>query len=404
MPCLSKIIFQKVGTPDEGLFKASSVAELQSSDVWRKHCIKCPQRNDQEHLPRLTRGRKPRACEQCSRSKVTCDKTEPCGRCESRQLTCNYGRLRHDRPRRTSSFGTTTPDGVRWKSGAMFLLSLTDPAATSMLESFTDDPSDINSDNASAISIEEAPFQEDDIFLQSLCDFVFDPLPTEMDDIHGPAVAGDIASQPAAHIFRPQAYAALQDNADSAVADLRTLHLSLVSKDASYDEPFGEASVRQALSADSLIRFTTTYFQRSHHHIPIVHRQSFGSHDTATTLLLAVAHAGALRSPPRDDALVIRGLARLFEEYIFRRLEDMMSTYGVSASPLESKWLLETLQAAILINNVQLMINNVATRRRIRTRRHPILVSAVRRLGPFAIRHSPHGDGTQYLHEESCIR
>lgn len=376
----------------------------ESSDVWRKHCSKCPQRNGGEAPPRLTRGRKPGACEHCFRSKVTCDRAEPCRRCQSRQLTCSYGRVRGGREDATSPQATPKPDSSRWKTGAMFLLSLTDPAAANMLESFTDDElSDITSDNASPVAVEEVPMLEDEIFLQSLCDFVFDPMPIDMDDI-GRSATRTNGHHPIAPIFRSEAYPVLQAMAESTIRELKDLHCSLTVSDTSYSESFVDTSVNQAFAPESIIAFATTYFQLSHHHVPIVHRLSFGTSDTAPTLLLAVILAGALRSPPRDDALCMRGLSRLFEEYIFLRLEETMATYGPSASPLDSKRLLETLQAAILVNNIQFMVNEVVTRRRLRTRRLPVLVSTVRRLGPFSIRHSPNADGIQFLYEESCIR
>jgi hypothetical protein len=365
----------------------------ESSDVWRKHCSRCPQRNRGEAPPRLTRGRKPGACEHCFRSKVACDRAEPCGRCHSRQLTCSYWR---DRQALGPASGGRTRGEIRWQSGAMFLLSLTDPASTNMLESFTDEePSDIASDNASTVTVEDGPVPEDDIFLQSLCDFVFDPIPIV------PESAGHRLVAP---IFRPEAHQALQPIVEQTFRDLQNLHRSLLANDVSYAELFPDANVKQALSPDSITSFATTYFKLTHHHIPIIHRLSFGTADTAPALFLGVTLSGAMRSPPRDDALCVRTLARLFEEFIFLRLETIMATYGPSATPLDSKWLLETLQAAILVHNIQFMVNDVVTRRRLRTRRLPILVSTVRRLGPFSTRRSPDGDGIQSLYEESCIR
>lgn len=366
---------------------------LGRSDVWRKHCSRCPQRNGGEAPPRLTRGRRPGACEHCFQSKVACDRAEPCGRCHSRQLTCSY---RRDRQALRPASGGRKRGEIRWQSGTMFLLSLTDPASTNMLESFTDEePSDIGSENASTVAVEDVSVPEDDIFLQSLCDFVFDPMPV---------VSDSAGHRPVAPIFRAEAYQALQPIAEQAFQDLQDLHFSLISNDISYSELFPDANVKQALSPDGIIAFATTYFKLTHHHIPIIHRLSFGTADTAPALLLAVALSGALRSPPRDDALCVRTLARLFEEFIFLRLETTMATYGPSATPLDSKWLLETLQAAILVHNVQFMVNDVVTRRRLRTRRLPILVSTVRRLGPFSTRRSPDADGIQSLYEESCIR
>lgn len=377
-----------------------------SSDVLRKHCTKCPERHEDEHLPRLARGRKPKACRHCARSKVTCDMREPCGRCCARRLTCSYARTPSDSP--TASHDSISPDLSQRESdssrtGAMFLLSLTNPAAATMLESFTDDdPSELPG-LAATVDAGEVLGQED-IFLKHFEDFMMEMGQAEMDDADVLFPSGDLFTDLASPIFRPEALAILQTKTETVVNDLHQLHQSLAAYDACYRGSFDRPTAKEVLGPESIIRFAATYFHLSHHHIPIVHRPSFGLPETSTALLLAVALAGALRSPPRDDALSVRALARLFEEYTFLRLADIMSTHEASVGSLNDNDLLGTVQAAILVNNVQFMNNDVATRRRIRTQRLPALVATVRRLGLFAMRHSPDTDWAQHVQEQSCIR
>ncbi|KAL3960175.1 hypothetical protein ACCO45_005292 [Purpureocillium lilacinum] len=282
------------------------------------------------------------------------------------------------------------------RTGAMFLLSLTNPAAATMLESFTDDdPSELP----------DLAYSGKRIFSwKHFEDFMMEMGQAEMDDADVLFPSGDLFTDLASPIFRPEALAILQTKTETVVNDLHQLHQSLAAYDACYRGSFDRPTAKEVLGPESIIRFAATYFHLSHHHIPIVHRPSFGLPETSTTLLLAVALAGALRSPPRDDALSVRALARLFEEYIFLRLADIMSTHEASVGSLNDNDLLGTVQAAILVNNVQFMNNDVATRRRIRTQRLPALVATVRRLGLFAMRHSPDTDWAQHVQEQSCIR
>ncbi|UNI20002.1 hypothetical protein JDV02_006139 [Purpureocillium takamizusanense] len=375
------------------------------SDVLRKHWTKCPRKHDNSQLPQPVRGRKPKSCEQCARSKVTCDKAEPCGRCCVRRLTCSYARVRRDAStaktasNKSSQLGDEESDGGTTRSGATFLLSLTNPKAATMLESFADDDPAALPDMATTSSAEEA-------FLRSLDSFMMDLGYPETDEIDVPFPSGDLISDLPSPVFRPEALAILQNKTEPLIHDLHQLHQSLAAYDPCYHTLFDRPTAKQVLAPESIIRFAATYFHLSHHHVPIVHRPSFGSPHTATTLLLAVTLAGALRSPPRDDALSVWAMARLFEEYIFLRLADIMSTYpGTSLSLVHAGELLETLQAAILLNNVQFMDNNIATRRRIRTQRLPALVASVRRLGLFAMRQSTAAaDWAQHVQEQSCIR
>ncbi|KAJ6437316.1 transcription factor [Purpureocillium lavendulum] len=267
-----------------------------------------------------------------------------------------------------------------------------------MLDSFTDDdPCDIY--DFMAISASGMTVEQELLFLRNLDEFTTEPVAEER---HNPDLGH--GGNPTSAMFSAEAPITLKAKTDCIERDLQQLHQSLAAFDVTYCEEFDKDTSKEVLAPESIIRFAATYFRLSHHHVPIVHRPSFGSNQTAATLILAVILAGALRSPPRDDALCVRSMARLFEEYIFLRLANIMSVHGASHPDIMSSELLETMQAAVLVYNIQFMDNNATTRRRIRTQRLPTLVATVRQLGLFAIRHSMNMEWGQYVQEQSCIR
>ncbi|KAM3561181.1 hypothetical protein MY1884_002527 [Beauveria asiatica] len=62
--------------------------EFGRGDVCRKHMLNCIKKDADSVIPELRRGRKPKACEACFASKVSCDKGHPCSRCLLRHLSC----------------------------------------------------------------------------------------------------------------------------------------------------------------------------------------------------------------------------------------------------------------------------------------------------------------------------
>jgi hypothetical protein len=76
-------------------------ADFQFSDALKRHWNTCKNRKrralDIPTLNSKTRGRKIRACDQCSRLKRGCTSTEPCTQCALRGQPCTYKRWRLDR-------------------------------------------------------------------------------------------------------------------------------------------------------------------------------------------------------------------------------------------------------------------------------------------------------------------
>ncbi|KAM3506736.1 hypothetical protein MY10362_002196 [Beauveria mimosiformis] len=127
-------------------------------DVCRKHMLNCIKKDADSVIPELRRGRKPKACEACFASKVSCDKGHPCSRCLLRHVSCrsrnvvdSYPRSAFPKtqalPRSSQSAGDCRASGcsrgsdahaeesMHWIKGAV------DPRAVSMLEHMSNDHS-----------------------------------------------------------------------------------------------------------------------------------------------------------------------------------------------------------------------------------------------------------------------
>lgn len=359
----------------------------EQSDLLRKHYSKCSSRKQGHELPHSSRGPRRKACDYCSRSKVLCDNENPCQHCKQRKLPCTYSRLDSQ---------TDGPSATQYPAGSNvdFFLDITNPMAANMWRSFPDDSTpqitrNIPRPRVASQDLELFPEAEWEHF-SHISGPVFDLMQQDMNDDYIP-------------VFKPEARRILKDKGALAIHYLQALHYSLSSSDSSYDGVFNKATAEEALSPDSIIRFAGLFF-RKYHHIPIINQHSFGSPHTSITLLLAVSLAGALQSPPQDDALALVSLTRLIEEYTFLQLAEAMSTTLSSNNSTASVYVLETVQAAVLISNVLLLVNNVLTRKRVRMRLQPALVSVVRQLGFFSFRHSLFVNEAQYIQEEIYIR
>ncbi|KAF9877223.1 hypothetical protein CkaCkLH20_05489 [Colletotrichum karsti] len=192
-----------------------------------------------------------------------------------------------------------------------------------------------------------------------------------------------------------------EGRASAIIAELQELHNALKVCDPWYDGSFDLATATAVFSPQNLCMFAATYFRVSHIDFSIVHRPDFGTDRTTKTLLLSVAIAGALRSPPSDDALAARGYLSLIEEYIFRRLH-LQLPHG--STPEFTHELEESLQAAVMIHSMQFFRNDMATRRKNRMKRFPVLVTAVRCLGLAQTRHAPVFQFEDFVRNESRIR
>ncbi|KAK1980204.1 hypothetical protein LZ30DRAFT_724011 [Colletotrichum cereale] len=385
-------------------------------DVCRKHMLLCPNKHDQETLPNLKRGQKPRACDACFHSKQSCDTSDPCERCTSRRLTCTYRRLGGATSVTTdvsstassslasTTVGTPNNDTDRTKITVAFLLGLTNPNSDNILEFLANEAATRTEGDGLDSSMKPVFSQYPSSTLPDE-DFSFLPYgfassfsPELMDFQSMGTFSPNTLSNAAASPFDPESW---KSRADEIVLDMHGLHDSLIATDSWYDGSFDLNTTKSVFSAENLCKFSATYFRVSHLDFPIVHRPEFGIERTHMLLLLAVALSGSLRSPPSDDVLAARGFLSLAEEYIFRGLGRLMPP---GSAPEFTHEIQETLQAALMIHCAQIFRNDVASRRKNRTQRLPALVSAVRCLGLAQTRHAPVFQYEDFVLNESKIR
>lgn len=140
---------------------------------------------------------------------------------------------------------------------------------------------------------------------------------------------------------------------------------------------------KTVFTTENLTDYVSAYFSYVHPHFPFIHRPTFDIQTASLTLLLAVFLSGSAHSVPQDDALSARHFFNLAEEYIFRLLRTI-----VASSDQFSDDSVQTVQAALLIQSLQISFNNTSIRHRIRIHRRPDLVASIRSLGLTGIMHT----------------
>ncbi|KAJ3499557.1 hypothetical protein NLG97_g260 [Lecanicillium saksenae] len=408
--------------------------EFGRGDVCRKHMLNCIKRDTEAVVPELRRGRKPKACEACFNSKVSCDKGHPCSRCILRHLPCRPRDVSEEVPKPASSVipqvpdlhapshsssyrtlstsgspanATTDPNGdenMHWIKG------LINPRAASMLEALANDTV-VTTERIPDMSFLSSGPSSGETYTSSTPDLMelypwnyatmldgamFDFDDTEdinmlsLDDNMFTSVPG----------FSPASSEGIEDTSLFLVNTLHELHNDLCTSDPTYSEKFDVNAVSVALSATNLKRFAATFFRLSHIHFPIIHIPSFRS-TSSKSLLLSLVIQGAFRSPPLDDVLTTRGLLRLAEEYVYRELQDSIA---LGNTQLPTTPTLEALQAAAVIAYLLAINNSVSSRRQSRVRRIPELAWAIRHFDLMNVRHMPDEDWQLFIYRETCIR
>ncbi|KAJ6781406.1 hypothetical protein PWT90_02243 [Aphanocladium album] len=403
--------------------------EFGRGDVCRKHMLNCIKKDTEAVVPELRRGRKPKACEACFNSKVSCDKGHPCSRCILRHLPCRPRDVSEEASKSTSSVlpqgpalqasshrtlsnsgsPASAPTDSKSDENMHWIKGLINPRAASMLECLANDTF-VTTERipdmsflSSGPSSRETPSEVPDLmelypwnYATMLDSAMFDFDDTE--DINMLSLDdGMFSSVPG---FSPASSEGIEDTSLFLVNSLHDLHNDLCISDPTYSEKFDVNAVSVALSATNLKRFAATFFRLSHIHFPIVHIPSFRS-TSSKSLLLSLVIQGAFRSPPLDDVLTTRGLLRLAEEYVYRELQDSIA---LGNTQLPTTATLETLQAAVVIAYLLAINNSVSSRRQSRVRRVPELAWAVRHFDLMNVRHMPDEDWQLFIYRETCIR
>jgi hypothetical protein len=162
------------------------------------------------------------------------------------------------------------------------------------------------------------------------------------------------------------------------------------------------ASAQTVFTAENLHSYVAAYFDYAHPHFPFVHRASFDVLSVSLPLLLAVFMTGSVHCVPQDGALSARSFFDLAEEYVF----DMLQRLLIDDDSTDGDWI-QTVQAALLMHALRINSNDVHIRRRLRIRRHPMLVASARNLDLLVTKRSAYlaaRDWDRFVAEETRIR
>lgn len=160
---------------------------------------------------------------------------------------------------------------------------------------------------------------------------------------------------------------------------------------------------RTVFSMNNVKHFVWSYFHSYHDELPIIHRPTFQFDTAAPEPLLAIIMGGAAFSAPLDDALSARRFLPLADEFIYTQLSRRIQSSQTDKSELRCEDI-QSLQAAIIVGITQSGFNDVQTRRRLKSRRHPQLASTLRSLGVFSSRRRASGTWQDFIEDETRVR
>lgn len=358
-------------------------------DTAKRHARHCPCRGSQA-LPTAKRGRRLRACDACSRARVSCDSKSSCGRCSSRNLTCTYKRLCDEPSHRPECERSTLP----------FLLKVTDPG----LESITGilicgepegDPQELGTwSNTPPTTLATLP---SDLFFGYTS--AGGNAPLGMHDIDGD-YDENIFGLMSPNLPNDSITARL----DQLMADLRKM-LCLKPK---LQEQFDRLRCAEFFTTLNLQKYLKAFYCRRHYQLPLIHWPTFDPEKTSNQLLLAAMMTGASYSRHDENNLNedyhMNTLYETAEKYIFK---DLKSLFYSDCLDISSKEQVQLCQAGLLMLGLKYDVNSGATVKRISTKRLPILVKALRKMNIVGIKHESLSQASEwetFIHRETCIR
>ena len=363
-------------------------------DNARRHANSCPSRGDRPLLPSAKRGRKPRACEQCSRIKVACDGQTPCQRCASRSLDCTFGRLCRD-PTHRNEGKQATHHPLR------FLLNCTDPRVNFVNDVLVAGEPESEAAMPAAWNQSSVPDAGDSTINPQLLFLGFmDPCFDVSLDFNG--LYDDLNSP---QDMSPTLFSLPDDSLASRVSLLQAELQQLINARPSLDNVVNHSCFGEFFTCANFERLLMVFFGRRQLLARMIHWPTFSPTKVDLGLLLAIALCGMAYSHRSAESLhyapIAATLQRLANKYIFKRLKQCRGGQQHSRSDLE------VCQAAYLITILQISVSDGDTRRRAIAKRQPTLIDALRRLGMMDMKSqspSPAADWHAFVHRESCVR
>ncbi|CAG9975985.1 unnamed protein product, partial [Clonostachys byssicola] len=367
-------------------------------DGARRHAKTCPQKGNQPLPPLARRGRKLRACTQCSR----CDGKKPCGRCSSRSTDCSYSWLCSDPSHRQSLAETVdskkSAPGRGADLGLPFLLRNLDSTtefenerdAARQPESNVGGPSTRISPEGN--TGERMAFVDPALLLSNYIDPFLDTYLT-LDDAYDGFDPGAPGS-PAALISGDT----LEGRLDLLCGELEMYSLSKPKLSRS----FQRASFQSLFTSESVRGFVVAFSRKRHYQFPIIHWPTFDILKAPLPLLLAVVMTGAAYShtpgAEHDPAVQARAIHSISGPYIFSKLQEKTdSEAGIGD-------LLEYCQAALLMIGLGTWVKDQDTRRTFLCKYRPKLIRVIRDHNLAQIRHDHHESWPFFIEKELKIR
>lgn len=363
------------------------------ADAARRHAKSCPQKGNRSLPPESKRGRKLRACDHCSRAKVSCDAKLPCSRCASRHQDCTYKWLCSDATHRQA----LNRPGATQRIPLSFLVNLTDPTQDFVTEEQVAREPESNVEGPAArlasLSIHENPEYIDPTLLFSS---LLDPyLTASLDDDQTQDALGAFSQAPP------------NDRLATRVSLLTAELRDFASTESKYKGTFDEIVFADLFSSANVHQFAMAFSRKRHYQFPVIHWPTFDLEEAALPLLLAVALTGAAYSHRPGHHLDYASQARDFygisNAYIFKRLNARAESFSARSGSSSSQHV-EFCQAAILSYSMNTCLNDDYIRYMLVTKRLPTLVDAIRRFQFVGKRHETSEDWFTFVERESHIR
>ncbi|KAL3424882.1 hypothetical protein PVAG01_04163 [Phlyctema vagabunda] len=378
--------------------------QFQRSDAARRHSKSCALRDNRPLPEPRQRGKKKQACETCARAKRACDRSMPCGGCQTSQTVCTYYQSQHDISHLqqkqlevdsaessdkslsdTSSSYTCSPAPQTLKPTAssalssgskytridvQFLLNYTDPNSGALPDFFGVGGSSL---------VSPAPFMDTNIpqfsaeFLEDLDNMLQVTAPPNFEACFWEE-RPEIPSFDGLQARQPQ----LQARLTELISLLRKLHKSLSVTDNAAQTKIDLTLIDVLFTVDNLLHFTRLYFDNWYPNCPILHQPTFNIETVSLPVLLGVFLIGAAYSSPRDTAALAREYYDLAEEFIFQDLNFVNILRSERGTYSSSQEAFESLQATYLVSVFQNWQSSPISRRRMRTQRYSDIISAAR--------------------------
>ncbi|KAF3387475.1 hypothetical protein F1880_001534, partial [Penicillium rolfsii] len=335
-------------------------------DVLLRHEKTCKQ-NDNRPLGPVKRGRKRKACDTCALGRVACDGDSPCEACLLKGLDCS-----HSCAQQVQAIGPGTEDQETSKSHPQSL-STNKPCAETRQSS------------QRRLSIS---------FLLN-CPHHFHRLLAEQheDEVVGPTIpsgqftetwpflfhafidpsALDTTSLNSGMSYGLQDYPSLSRTSEGLFRCLDQAPPTCARDIGSY-----RMTARAFVSEANIMRFVDAFFQYAYSSNPFIHKASFNVNTASRYLVLAILCYG-LTYASRENTSAYNESFNVVEFLIFEGSE-FQQLLRQKEHLVISQEIIQLIQAAILIIELQGSRSDVETKRRIRVQRLPTLIFVIRLL------------------------